>query len=332
MGVGTPVPSDFDVTPGNNSTIDGTNAAEGCAAAGINNICRSLAASIARAWGGMYSGSTRPTAVQSGSLWRDTSGGATANVIKYYDGSDDISIVTINTTANTSSFSLADEASDIDIPGLTDVSTLEAADSLVVQDDSAGARREVTVQNLFDAINDALTAETTPATDDLLAIYDTSDSATDKMTFANFLKVINALTEKTDLTATTDFLPVYDASGTAAKKVSKANVNAPDYVDGTGQTPTAGSTLSFAHGMAAIPGRVEVWMVNQSADRSYSPGDVVYITPWTDSHGGFNIAVDTTNVKIVIGTNGIGLLDASANTVASISAAKWKLYVKAWYK
>lgn len=34
-------------------------------------------------------------------FWIDTSGGATSHVVKYYDGTDDITIGTINTTANT---------------------------------------------------------------------------------------------------------------------------------------------------------------------------------------------------------------------------------------
>lgn len=104
------LPSDLDVTDSNNTTIPNSsgssdNIAEGNPPSTVNNCTRSLAAIIAAMWGGMYSGSSRPSAVQSGSVWRDTSGGATAHVIKYYDGTDDISLITINTTANTISLS-----------------------------------------------------------------------------------------------------------------------------------------------------------------------------------------------------------------------------------
>lgn len=87
-------------------TTDGgsVNIGEDCAPSNVNDALRNVAAMQAASWGGMYSGSTRPGQVQSGSLWRDTSGGATANVLKYYDGTDDIAVCTINTTANTVSF------------------------------------------------------------------------------------------------------------------------------------------------------------------------------------------------------------------------------------
>ena len=47
------------------------------------------------------SGTSRPSSAVAGTIWLDTSGGATANVLKFYDGSDDISLANINTTANT---------------------------------------------------------------------------------------------------------------------------------------------------------------------------------------------------------------------------------------
>ena len=50
------------------------------------------------------SGSSRPSSAVAGTIWLDTSGGATAHVLKFYDGSDDINLATINTTANTVDF------------------------------------------------------------------------------------------------------------------------------------------------------------------------------------------------------------------------------------
>ena len=47
------------------------------------------------------SGTSRPSSAVAGTIWLDTSGGATANVLKFYDGADDISLANINTTANT---------------------------------------------------------------------------------------------------------------------------------------------------------------------------------------------------------------------------------------
>ena len=46
-------------------------------------------------------GSSAPSSIAAGTIWVDTSGGATAYILKFYDGSDHINLGTINTTANT---------------------------------------------------------------------------------------------------------------------------------------------------------------------------------------------------------------------------------------
>lgn len=89
----------FPTTSGGSSNI-----AEDCPPSGINNALRSVAAMLAAMYGGFYSGTSRPDNVQSGACWLDTSGGVTAYVLKYYDGTDDIALLTINTTANTVSY------------------------------------------------------------------------------------------------------------------------------------------------------------------------------------------------------------------------------------
>jgi len=50
------------------------------------------------------SGSSRPSGAVAGTIWLDTSGGATAHILKFYDGGADITLATINTTANTVNF------------------------------------------------------------------------------------------------------------------------------------------------------------------------------------------------------------------------------------
>lgn len=102
-------PSSLSVTDSDNTTFpttDGgtTNIAEDCPPSGINNALRSVASMLAAQWGGMYSGTSRPAEVQAGTFWRDTSAGAAAEVIYWYDGADDIAVVTVNATANTVSF------------------------------------------------------------------------------------------------------------------------------------------------------------------------------------------------------------------------------------
>lgn len=47
------------------------------------------------------SGSSRPSSATTGTIWLDTSGGASAYVLKFFDGTDDISLANIDTSANT---------------------------------------------------------------------------------------------------------------------------------------------------------------------------------------------------------------------------------------
>ena len=51
------------------------------------------------------SGTSRPSGAVAGTIWLDTSGGVTAYLLKFFDGTDDITMGTINTTANTINFS-----------------------------------------------------------------------------------------------------------------------------------------------------------------------------------------------------------------------------------
>ena len=56
------------------------------------------------------SGSSRPSSAVSGTFWLDTTT-ATAPILKFFDGSDDITFATFNTTANT--VNVSDSATDV---------------------------------------------------------------------------------------------------------------------------------------------------------------------------------------------------------------------------
>ena len=59
------------------------------------------------------SGTSRPSSAVAGTIWLDTSGGATAYALKFFDGSDDITLANINTTANTVDFIDSGVAADL---------------------------------------------------------------------------------------------------------------------------------------------------------------------------------------------------------------------------
>ena len=71
----------------------------------INNVLSAINSS--------NSGTSRPSSAVSGTMWLDTSGGVTAYVLKLFDGSDDITLANINTTANTVDFVDSSVASDL---------------------------------------------------------------------------------------------------------------------------------------------------------------------------------------------------------------------------
>lgn len=58
----------------------------------------------------LNSGSSRPSSAVNGTLWLDTTS-ATAPILKFFDGSDDITFATFNTTANT--VNVSDSSTDV---------------------------------------------------------------------------------------------------------------------------------------------------------------------------------------------------------------------------
>jgi hypothetical protein len=65
------------------------------------------------------SGTSRPSGAVAGTIWLDTTGTPTANTLKFFDGTDDISLATINYTANTVDWL----DSTVSITGLTTTAT-----------------------------------------------------------------------------------------------------------------------------------------------------------------------------------------------------------------
>jgi len=66
----------------------------------INNVLSAINSS--------NSGTSRPSSAVAGTIWLDTSGNATAQLLKLYDGADDITLATVNFTANTVDFQDSD--------------------------------------------------------------------------------------------------------------------------------------------------------------------------------------------------------------------------------
>jgi len=123
----------------------------------INNVLSAINSS--------NSGSSRPSGAVAGTIWLDTSGGVTAHVLKFYDGGADITLATINTTANTVDFS--DSASDLvgdttpQLGGQLDVNGNAIGDGtleLLKFSETGSAVNEFTIANASTGNNPVLSA------------------------------------------------------------------------------------------------------------------------------------------------------------------------------
>jgi hypothetical protein len=95
---------DWDATSSNNITVTGDgaaiNIAEGMAPGLVNDAMRAIMSAGKQSWGGMQSGTSTPTSLLARRFWLDTTT-ATAPIMTWYDGTDDIPFATIDETANT---------------------------------------------------------------------------------------------------------------------------------------------------------------------------------------------------------------------------------------
>lgn len=108
-----------------------------------------------------------------------------------------------------------------DIPGLSaGVTVVPGSDYFLQYNSTAAAHRKVSLQNIFDSV-DNLTADTTPLTTDNLLVRKSGGARS--MLVSNFFKVIDGLTADTAPVAG-DFIPSYDTSAATPKKIDGKNL------------------------------------------------------------------------------------------------------------
>jgi hypothetical protein len=125
----------------------------------INNVLSAINSS--------NSGSSRPSSAVAGTIWLDTSGAATAQLLKLYDGADDILLGTINFTANTIDWSDSSVVADLvndtspQLGGMLDVNGQAIGDGtleLLKFVETASAVNELTITNNSTGNNPILSA------------------------------------------------------------------------------------------------------------------------------------------------------------------------------
>ena len=123
---------------------------------------------------------------------------------------------------------------------------------------------------------------------------------------------------------------VLTADSGEASGVKWAGALTPDFTS-TDQTVTFAASLAVAHGLASAPSFIQLRLKCTSTEANYSVGDeIVFDTAAQASHIGVSVLVDATNVTIVVGSNGVYVVNKTAFTTAIITAAKWVWVVRAW--
>lgn len=97
------------------------------------------------------------------------------------------------------------------------------------------------------------------------------------------------------------------------------------------QTVAYDTVLDVAHGLGAIPSRVEVVLRNDSDDDGYVADDEItmYGSLSRTTDAGMQVQLDATNVTIIQGVTLTLLSQTTLNAVA-LDVTKWKWVVRAW--
>lgn len=104
------------------------------------------------------------------------------------------------------------------------------------------------------------------------------------------------------------------------------------YGPSSDQTITTAGLLTIAHGLGVAPTLVQLRLKCTTADLGYSVGDIVEFANGVSPGNDRMLAVtsDATNIYVRFGASVIGLPNKTSGVFASITAASWKLTVRAW--
>jgi hypothetical protein len=112
-----------------------------------------------------------------------------------------------------------------------------------------------------------------------------------------------------------------------------ALANTPDYESAEQTVAFAGST-TLNHGLGGLPSNIQVWLVCKTTDLGYSVGDwlgpIGSETFGDGANNGIVIAMNTSQVKVQIGSQSVAMPTWTTGARGSITAARWRFVVRAW--
>lgn len=137
-----------------------------------------------------------------------------------------------------------------------------------------------------------------------------------------------------------DTMATASATSVASSESIKAYVDASagpfsEKFTSADQTITFGGSLTIAHGLSSEPWGVQAILECQTTEGGYSVNDKVFINVAgnklsTTEQVGLSVVPDSTNLNIRYGGNGIQIVRKDNGANLSITAANWKLIVRAW--
>lgn len=303
--------TDWSETPGDNTDVGGTNIDEGCAPSNINDAIRKVMAQIK-------------------SFFK-------SSVFRLRDGTDQTKLLAVDlasiTTATTRTLAVQDKDGTV----------------ALTSDISGGAVRVATTANITIAtalnVGDAIDGVTL-ADGDLVLVKDQTSGATNGVyvagatpvradsfsTWADFLGATVSVAEGTANAGTLWISSAPKAGTLGTTSFAFISLTPPKRFTSTQQTITLGGTLTLAHSLGAEPFDYDAFLVCQSADLGYSPGDVIKLTSGASgdsSDTGITMRADATNIYLVAGLLTIRIIGATGGNFG-ITVAKWKILVKAW--
>jgi len=221
------------------------------------------------------SGTSRPTSAVAGTIWLDNSGDATAHLLKFFDGTDDILLGTINTTANTIDW--ADSASEVSLTGtetltnktLTspkineDVEVTSTATELNILDGVTSTAAELNildgVTSTADELNilDGVTSTATELNYSDIATLGTTAASKIFTADANNLTTVSGAVANVEDTLTDEATITWNVIDSPVAKVTlggNRTLSAP-----SGTTPIAGQFVSLLAIQDGTGGRTITW-------------------------------------------------------------------------